>query len=63
VAATIEGGWRSATDVLEQFGSAARGDLTYAAGTAAGQLQRTIYLCDYFTLPDFASVASRVGAG
>jgi TnpA family transposase len=53
VAATIEEGWRSATDVLERFGSAARGDLTYAAGTAAGQLQRTIYLCDYFTLPEF----------
>ena len=53
VAATIEEGWRSATDVLERFGSAARGDLTYAAGTAAGQLQRTVYLCDYFTLPEF----------
>lgn len=53
VAATIEEGWRSATDVLEQFGSAARGDLTYRAGSAAGQLQRTVYLCDYFTLPDF----------
>ncbi len=53
VAASVEEGWRSATDVLEQFGSAARGDLTYSAGTAAGQLQRTVYLCDYFTLPDF----------
>jgi TnpA family transposase len=53
VAATIEEGWRSATDVLERFGSAARGDLTYAAGTVAGQLQRTVYLCDYFTLPEF----------
>lgn len=24
-----------------------------SAGTALGQLLRTIYLCDYFTLPDF----------
>jgi TnpA family transposase len=53
VAATIEEGWRSATDVLERFGSAARGDPIFRAGDAAGQLQRTVHLCDYFTLPDF----------
>jgi hypothetical protein len=51
--ATIEQGWRTATDVLEHFGSAARGDRIYRAGHALGQLLRTIYLCDYFTLVDF----------
>jgi hypothetical protein len=51
--ATIEQGWRTATDVLEHFGSAARGDRIYRAGHALGQLLRTAYLCDYFTLPDF----------
>jgi TnpA family transposase len=51
--ATIEQGWRTATDVLERFGSAARGDRIYRAGHALGQLLRTVYLCDYLTLPDF----------
>jgi hypothetical protein len=34
LAATIEEGWRSATDVLERFGSAARGDRIHRAGHA-----------------------------
>jgi len=51
--ATIELGWRTATDVLERFGSAARGDRIYRAGHALGQLLRTVHLCDYFTLPEF----------
>jgi len=42
VAATIDEGWRSATDVLERFGSAARGDRIYQAGHALGQLLRTV---------------------
>jgi TnpA family transposase len=53
VVATIEAGWRTATQVLERFGSAARSDCIYRAGHAAGQLLRTVYLCDYFTLPEF----------
>jgi hypothetical protein len=39
--------------VLERFGSDARGDRIYRAGHALGQRLRTIYLCDYSTLPDF----------
>jgi TnpA family transposase len=58
--ATIEEGWRTATDVLEHFGSAARGDRTYRAGHALGQLIRTVYLCDYFTLPEFRRSLYRV---
>jgi hypothetical protein len=60
LAATIDEGWRSATDVLERFGSAARGDRIYRAGHALGQLLRTVYLCDYFTLPDFRRPLYRV---
>jgi TnpA family transposase len=60
VAATIDEGWRSATEVLERFGSAARGDRIYRAGHALGQLLRTVYLCDYFTLPDFRRPLYRV---
>ncbi len=60
VAATIDEGWRSATDVLERFGSAARGDRIYRAGHALGQLLRTVYLCDYSTLPDFRRPLYRV---
>jgi TnpA family transposase len=60
VAATIDEGWRSATDVLERFGSAARGDRIYQAGHALGQLLRTVYLCDYFALPDFRRPLYRV---
>jgi hypothetical protein len=41
LAATIDEGWRSTTDVLERFGSAARGDRIYRAGHALGQLLRT----------------------
>jgi Tn3 transposase DDE domain len=60
LAATIDEGWRSASDVLERFGSAARGDQIYRAGHALGQLLRTVYLCDYFTLPDFRRPLYRV---
>jgi len=58
--ATIEEGWRTATEVLERFGSATRGDRIHRAGNALGQLLRTVYLCDYFTLPDFRRPLYRV---
>jgi len=60
LAATIEEGWRTATEVLERFGSAARGDRIHRAGHALGQLLRTVYLCDYFTMPDFRRPLYRV---
>jgi hypothetical protein len=43
VAATIDEAWRSVTDVLERFGSAARGDRIYRAGHALSQLLRAAY--------------------
>jgi TnpA family transposase len=60
IVATIEQGWRSATDVLERFGSSARGERAHRAGHALGQLIRTVYLCDYFTLPDFRRAVHQV---
>ena len=60
VIATIEEGWSSATQLLERFGNAARGEEVYRAGTALGQLLRTIYLCDYFTLPEFRREIHRI---
>jgi TnpA family transposase len=50
----------SATDVLERFGLAARGDRVYRAGRALEQLLRAVYLSDYFTLPDFRRSVYRV---
>ena len=49
----VEEGWTSATQLLQVFGSAARGEGVYLAGTSLGKLLRTIYLCDYYTLPEF----------
>jgi hypothetical protein len=40
--ATIEQGWRTATDVLERFGSAARGDRIYRSAHSLSQLLRTV---------------------
>jgi len=39
VAATIDEGWTSATQLLERFGSAARGEEVYRAGAALGRNQ------------------------
>ena len=58
--ATFEGGWTSATQLLGFYGSAARGEGVYLAGTSLGKLLRTIYLCDYFTLSDFRHEIYRV---
>jgi TnpA family transposase len=60
LAASIEEGWRTAALVLERFGSATRGDRVHHAGHSLGQLLRTIYLCDYFSLPDFRRPLYRV---
>ena len=39
-----------------------RGDRIYQAGHALGQLLRTVYLCDYFALPDFRSCTTSAKA-
>ena len=53
LSASVKDGWYPATDALEQYGSAAQGDLVYNAGVGVGKLLRTIYLCDYFGITDF----------
>jgi TnpA family transposase len=51
--ASIKEGWYPAPDALEQYGSASSGDPVHATGTALGKLLRSIYLCDYFSSPEF----------
>jgi TnpA family transposase len=50
---SIRHGWCSATEALDRFGSAARGDPVHASGDALGKLLRTLYLCDYLSNPVF----------
>jgi TnpA family transposase len=51
--ASIRAGRLSAKEALERLGSAAVGDPAHAAAHELGKLLRTIFLCDYFTKPDF----------
>lgn len=47
--ASVKHGWYPATDALDRFSSAARGDPVHASGDALGKLLRTLYLCDYLS--------------
>jgi TnpA family transposase len=60
VAASISNGTVSAVLVLQRFGSAAQEDRLYRAAKTLGRLLRTIYLCDYFTKPEFRREIHRV---
>jgi len=51
--ASIRQGKLTARDALARLGSAAKGDPVHAAADELGKLLRTIFLCDYFTNPDF----------
>ncbi len=53
LAASIRDGWYPATTALDQFGSVSQGDPIHATGVAIGKLLRSVYLCDYFAMPDF----------
>jgi TnpA family transposase len=50
---SVKHGWCSATEALDRFGSAARGDPVHASGDALGKLLRTLHLCDYLSNPAF----------
>ena len=50
---SVKHGWCSATEALDRFGSAARGDPVHASGDALGKLLRTLYLCDDLSSPVF----------
>lgn len=60
VAASIQMGHTSAPLALNRFGSAARGDPTHSAGSTLGKINRTLYLCDYYTNPLFRRELLRV---
>jgi TnpA family transposase len=51
--ASVKDGWYSATDALDRYGAAARGDAVYEAGAALGKLLLTLYLCDYLGNREF----------
>ena len=53
LAASVESGRTSAVPALELFGSAARGEPLHQGASDFGRLQRSLYLCDFLTLPDF----------
>jgi TnpA family transposase len=50
---SIRSGRLSAKEALQRLGSAAQGDKLHAAADELGKLLRTVFLCDYFSKPDF----------
>jgi TnpA family transposase len=60
VAASVLSGKCPATYAMDWFGSAARGDEVYEAGVCVGKLLLTLYLCDWFTKPDFQRSIGRL---
>lgn len=51
--ASIRQGRLTAAEAISRLGSAARGDPVHAAADELGKLLRTVFLCDYFTVPEF----------
>lgn len=60
LAASIREGHSSAVHALARYGSAARGDAVHRAGVSLGRLQRTVFLCDYFTNGSFRRELLRI---
>lgn len=60
VAASVKDGSLTAILACQKFGSDAVGDGVRNAGNALGQLLRTLFLCDYYTKPDFRRELHRV---
>ena len=51
--ASIRQGRLTAAEAIARLGSAAKGDPVHAAADELGKLLRTVFLCDYFTIPAF----------
>lgn len=60
VAASVKEGTLTAILACQKFGSDATGDEVRKAGEQLGQLQRTLFLCDYYTKPVFRRELHRV---
>lgn len=60
ISASIESGETTAEVALFKYGSAAINDPIYKAGVALGYFLRSIYLCDYFTNPEYRRAINRV---
>ena len=51
--ASIRSGLVTPKELLEKMGSSAQGDPTHKAADQLGRLLRTLFLCDYFSNPEF----------
>ncbi len=51
--ASVRSGRVSANVLMQRFGSAAHGDPAHRAADQLGRLLRTLFLCDYFSNPEF----------
>lgn len=60
VASSVKDGTLTAILACQKFGADAVGDEVRAAGNQFGQLLRTLFLCDYYTKPDFRRELHRV---
>lgn len=60
VAASVKDGTLTAILACQKFGSDAGDDDVRVAGDRFGQLQRTLFLCDYYTKPPFRREVHRV---
>ena len=60
VAASIQSGRISANVAMARLGSAAAGEPLHRASDQLGRLMRSIFLCDYLTLPEFRREMHRV---
>jgi len=60
VAGSVKDGTLTAVQACQMYGSDAVGDQVRKAGEQFGQLLRTLFLCDYYTKPDFRRELHRV---
>ncbi|HEX4892073.1 MAG TPA: Tn3 family transposase [Hyphomicrobiaceae bacterium] len=60
VAGSVKDGTLTAILACQKFGSDAAGDAVRDAGEQLGKLLRTLFLCDYYTKPDFRRELHRV---
>lgn len=60
VAGSVKDGTLTAILACQKYGSDALGDKVRAAGNQFGQVLRTLFLCDYYTIPSFRRELHRV---
>ena len=53
IAASLQGGYGSASTIIERHGSAARGNPVYECGTLVGKIMRSVFMLDYLVNAEF----------